>query len=127
MRKRIFFSLSIIIISVAGLNFSSCYYDNEAELYPNVQCDTVFTYNGRIKAIMDSQCARSGCHTEVEPEADLPLTTYTEVKMAVEDFLILCNIKQTSGCTPMPKNEPPIPACEIAAIEEWQRRGFPEN
>lgn len=127
MRKTAVYISALTMVVLFMMNFSSCFYDSEDYLYPEVVCDTVYNYNGGIKAIMDRQCARSGCHAGAEPEASLALTTYDEVRTGVEDLLILCNIRHESACVPMPKNEDRIPDCEIHAIEKWQELGFPEN
>jgi hypothetical protein len=127
MRKQVLLLSGVVVTLLVVINFSSCYYDNETYLYPEVVCDTTYTYTGQIKSIMDRQCARGGCHVGAEPEGGIALTTYEEVKNGVEFENILCNIRQESGCVAMPKNEGRIPACEISAIEHWQSLGFPEN
>jgi hypothetical protein len=127
MRKPFWLVTGSVVLTVLVMNFSSCYYDREDYLYSSIPCDTVANYNGRIKAIMDNQCALSGCHSGPSPEASLALTTYDEVKTAVADMGIMCNIRQESGCVPMPKNQGPISACDIAALDKWQQLGFPEN
>lgn len=110
-------------------SLSSCYYDNEQYLYGAGVCDTTasVSYVGRIKAIMDSRCATSACHGGASPANGVDLTNYNGVRVGVESLGMLCNIRQESGCSPMPKNEGPISACDILAIEKWQATGFTEN
>jgi len=114
------------IICFASLG--ACYYDVESELYANdVVCDNaVFSYNGRIKAICDANCATSSCHAGASPSASLSLETYAQVKAATENGL-LCTIEHTSGCSPMPKNEPKMNQCSIDAWILWSQNNFPEN
>jgi hypothetical protein len=110
------------------LAFQSCYYDVESELYINeAPCDnTVYTYNGRVKAICDTYCATASCHAGPSPSASLALETYDQVRQATESGLI-CTIKHDSGCSPMPKNEPKMSQCNIEAWELWSNNAYPEN
>jgi hypothetical protein len=118
-----FFFLFLLICS-----FNACYYDVESELYINEQpCDnSVFTYNGRVKAICDANCATASCHSGPSPSASLALDTYDQVRSATESGLI-CTIEQTSGCSPMPKNEPRMSQCNIDAWKLWSENNYPEN
>jgi hypothetical protein len=58
--KLFVFISAICLVIISGL--SSCYYDNEDYLYSTggACTDTVYTYNGRIKAIMDQNCSSIG-------------------------------------------------------------------
>lgn len=125
--KYIYLTVLVFIVLISG--FSSCYYDNEEYLYSGSNCDTslAVTYTGRIKAIMDTRCASSSCHGGPSPANGVNLTTYSGVRTGVEAIGMLCNIRQESGCSPMPKNEGPISTCDILAIEKWQATGFVEN
>src|SRR6218665_210572 len=110
-KKYLFISgIALVIGLVSGL--SSCYYDNEQYLYGGGSCDTsaVVTYTGRIKAIMDTRCASASCHGGSSPANGVDLTNYAGVKQGIEVNGMMCNIKQQSGCSPMPKNEGPISA-----------------
>lgn len=61
----------LLILSI----LTSCYYDNEEDLYPavnTVACDTsVVTYAGTIKYFLDNKCATPGCHTPGLQSPDL--------------------------------------------------------
>jgi hypothetical protein len=118
--------LVIVVIMCFGLG--ACYYDVESELYPSQsECDnSVFSYNGRIKAICDANCATSSCHAGPSPSASLALETFEQVRDATANGL-LCTIEQTSGCSPMPKNEPKMSQCSIDAWILWHDSSFPEN
>ncbi len=126
--KVFYTSLSVLSLLVI-LSFNSCYYDNEQYLYGGGSCDTTVaaTYTGRIKAIMDTRCASTSCHGGPSPANGVDLTNYTNVRQGIEALDMMCNIKQESSCVPMPKNEGPISACDILALEKWQANGFPEN
>jgi len=127
MKKIIF----LFIVAFTGLVISSlhsCYYDNEVYLYNSGNCtDTVYTYTGRVKAIVDQNCATSSCHSGPSPEAGIPLDTYTAVKNNAENGDFFCSIKWNSGCSQMPKNSNKLDNCSIAALDEWKNKGYPEN
>lgn len=104
---------------------SGCYYDVETVLYGNPNCDnTIFSYNGRIKSIMESNC--TGCHSGSNPSAGIPLTNFTETKTANNAGFWLCSIQQLNQCSAMPKGGK-LSDCEIEACRKWVEAGYPEN
>jgi hypothetical protein len=114
----------LIYIFILGA-LSSCYYDVETVLYGSPKCDnTIFSFNGRIKSIMESNC--TGCHSGTNPSAGIPLTNFTEVKNADNSGLWLCSIEQLSQCSAMPKGGK-LSDCEIEACRKWVEAGYPEN
>lgn len=68
-------------ILVVMFVFTSCFYDNEEELYPNNNnpgpAPTVVTWSTNVKPIIDQYCATSGCHVAGAQSPDL--STYTGV------------------------------------------------
>lgn len=125
-KVQIYFLLISVLALIASLH--SCYYDNESYLYNSGSCnDTVYTYNGRVQAIMSQHCAISGCHTGASPEAGISLDNFTSVKNNAENGEFFCTINWNSGCSQMPKNSNKLDACTIFALQEWKVRGYPEN
>jgi hypothetical protein len=124
------FSLLFVVVLVAILvvNFSSCYYDNEEYLYGQtaVCTDTVSTYNGHIKAIMDQKCAYSGCHGGSSPSAAIGLDTYDLTRAGAQDGF-MCSVNWETGCSKMPKNANQLGACDREVLQRWIDRGYPEN
>lgn len=110
---------TFILLFVLGLH--SCYYDNEAELYGGdgtgnyANCtDTVSSYTGRIKSIIDAQCI--SCHS--------PFTTFSGVISKKNQ--IICRVVDSPGCgNPMPPSGTLAP-CDKQAFELWQQNGFRE-
>lgn len=119
----------ILFIAIAFSSLHSCYYDREDYLYSTSKTcsDTVYTYTGRIKAIVDQNCAISSCHAGGNPEAGIGLENYADVKNNVETGEFLCTITWSSGCSQMPKNSSKLDNCTINAIEQWKAKGYPEN
>lgn len=123
----IFFFL-VLFATIIG-SFSSCYYDNEEYLYSTggACTDTTYSYNGRVKALVDQNCASSNCHSGASPSGSIGLENYADVKNNVENGNFLCSINWNSGCSQMPKNTSKLNKCSISAIEKWKEKGYPEN
>jgi hypothetical protein len=113
-------SAFIIILVVSA--FDSCYYDNEEFLYGDeAACtDTVSSYNGRLKGIIDNLCI--DCHS---PGGDSPtLTDFSSVSSNRD--AIICRVVDSPTCgNVMPKNRV-IDPCDKQAFELWQQNGFRE-
>lgn len=121
--KRIIFIFSLIIGALTFGTFQSCYYDNEAYLYPDApSCtDTTSTYNTHVKAILDNQCV--GCHG---PGENPDLSTYTGVITYKES--VVCRVVDMNNCTSggvMPPSGG-MNVCDVAAFALWQQNGYQE-
>jgi hypothetical protein len=117
----------VVCILVAGLigvsTFQSCYYDNEAYLYPEgPSCtDTVSTYTTGLKSIIDNQCVN--CHGVGESP---DLSTFTDVLAFKEG--IVCRVVEGNSCSTgaiMPPDAS-MTACEVQAFTRWQQNGYQE-
>ncbi len=128
MKTKILLYTAIMMVMVVFASLHSCYYDNEAYLYQSISCnDTIYSYNGRVKAIMDQNCAFTGCHTGASPDAGISLDNFNGVKNNAENGEFFCAINWNSGCSQMPKNSPKLDACTIFALQQWKQKGYPEN
>ena len=121
--NRLVIKMSLLFTIVT---LSSCYYDNEEELYPDYlnPCDTLpATYTNNVKAIIDANCATSGCHTGVAPTGGLFLDTYQQVSaIALNGDL--------SNRVIVQKNMPPsgpLSNCDMETLQNWINAGAPEN
>ena len=116
-----------MIFALVMVVAQSCYYDNEEELYPfaNESCDTlsVITYSNKIEAIIQNNCAVSGCHTGVSPTGGLFLDTYAQVKAIAENGDLT---DRTIVQQDMPPSSP-LSNCEMEAIQEWVNNNSPEQ
>ena len=124
--------LKHILIALLALPlFSACYYDNEEELYPagsGAPCDTtVTTYSARVAAIVQENCL--SCHsTAASPGANnISLEGHANLKIYVDNGKLMGAITHTPGYSFMPKNEPKLTDCEIAAIQRWVSNGSQNN
>ena len=125
MKKSNFILLGFAIAAMT-FSFQSCYYDVEAELYPNTSnsCDTTnVTYTNSVKSIVDTYCATTGCHAS---GANAPtLDSYQNVVDAVNNTGFMCDIRHDSGCDPMPQGQSKLTDCNIAKLTSWQSKNFP--
>jgi hypothetical protein len=118
-------TISLAVLAFGLLALSGCYYDNEQDLYPGIQCDTSnVTYSGTIAPILNANCVQ--CHNSVSPSNNIDLSTYDGVH-AVPTSILIGVITWQSGYPQMPKGGSQLPSCDISKIEIWIRNGEPNN
>jgi len=104
--------------------FSSCYYDNEEELYPNaIPCDTAaVTFSDNIEPIISASCAIPSCHVPIG-SANGVFQSYSGIKSKVDNgsFMDRVIIQQD-----MPPNGD-LSSCEIEQLKIWIDEGAPNN
>lgn len=106
--------------------FGSCYYDDEATLYPPTECITVnMSYQGDVVPIISSNCYV--CHSAAANLGDITLEGYTEIKKYVDSEQLMGAINHISGFSPMPQDAPKLNDCSIAKIESWIADGAQDN
>jgi len=123
LRKNILILVGTFVFGT--LLFTSCYYDNEEELYPG-PCDVSVTgYQEVILPIIENKCY--GCHSASEAQGGINLEGYDALMDYVDDGTFDCSINWNSGCSPMPKNSSQLPTCELALINRWLANGALNN
>jgi hypothetical protein len=130
-RKILAGTLLAIIMSV----MQSCYYDNEAELYPKTKVDTVVSYSKRIVPILTTPPGNcTTCHTGTSPSGGFRLETYDEVKAIALDkskgpegrlYGAVAHISPPYA--PMPQGGQKLPDANIADIKKWVDQGAQNN
>lgn len=118
---------TIVALLIAPL-FSACYYDNEEELYPAVACDTtVTTYAIKVAPLIQQKCM--SCHSNSASSAAgiVSLEGHTNLKAVADNGKLMGAITHTPGYSSMPKNEPKLSDCDIAAIQRWVNNGSQNN
>lgn len=113
---------AFFIALIVGTILSSCYYDNEQELYPAVQvCDTAsLTYDSVISDIINGKCALPACHGGSQ---NPNLSNFAGVS---------ANIDRVKARAVDLKTMPPASAtqltdCEITKLQFWINNGAPQN
>ncbi len=117
--------------------FSSCYYDNQEELYGSEEpCDTTLvTYTDDILPILTSQCYN--CHSTANAELfgeDNDLEGYDNLMGYVvagdpENSLFYASVAWLTGAVRMPRPEgsDQISDCNLALIRNWILQGASNN
>jgi len=122
---------STIIILLITVVFTSCYYDNKEELYPqdltNVCDTTAVTYSGTVAVIMTSSCSTVGCHVGSLPASGIAFDNYTTVKAYADNGHLMGTIKHETGYSPMPKAAQQLTDCQIAQLDAWINAGALNN
>tara|TARA_R110001583_G_scaffold412_4_gene3861 strand:+ start:2918 stop:3274 length:357 start_codon:yes stop_codon:yes gene_type:complete len=113
-----FIQLSAVTLSFLLLTACSNSSDDDiGPIDPPINND--ITYTGTVKAIIDSNCL--GCHTNPPVNgAPMPLTTYSEVKSAVQTRGLISQIESGN----MPQGGTMLSNASIQAIKDWQTDGF---
>jgi uncharacterized protein YceK len=115
----------LALVGIAIL--SGCYFDKEDKLYPKPStslCDTTsVTFTATVLPIMMQGCATSACHDATSQSGGYNLTTYTGVKVAVDDGKLVGCIRQQSGFDAMPKSAAKLDDCSINKVARWVNLG----
>jgi mono/diheme cytochrome c family protein len=107
---------------------SSCYYDNEEELYPstNISCDTSsVTYGQDVSKIITDNCL--SCHSAAINSGNIILEGHSSLKAQADNGKLMGVITHAPGHSPMPKNGNKLSDCTIAIIKKWVDSGSPNN
>ena len=117
---KILFALTIVL----ALTVSSCYYDNEEDLYPGNTCDTTnVTYSKSVAPIFAGYC--NSCHSGSNPSGNI--VTDNHASVVANMSRIWGAINQKPGFSPMPKNGGTLSTCDLATIDIWIAQGMPDN
>jgi uncharacterized membrane protein len=114
--------------ALLSLIFSSCYYDNEDDLYPfdpTQSCDTLnITYTNTVKAVLDNSCV--SCHQTSNPSGGVMLDTYNNVKVVADNGRLWGSINHEAGYSPMPQGGNKLSDCDLQKIKAWINEGSPQ-
>jgi Cytochrome C oxidase, cbb3-type, subunit III/Planctomycete cytochrome C len=91
----------------------------------NCACDpTTFTYAAIVQPIITNQCV--GCHKPGSLGGGIDLSTYSLVKVQVNNGKLLGSITHAIGFSAMPKGSK-LSDCQITQIKNWIDAGAPNN
>jgi len=107
--KKTFISISVIVLVLSG-----CYYDKEAELYPD-SCITPnpVKFSMHVLPLLTANCAVSGCHVDGGAGPGV-MDQYGIVKAAVDNGKFANRVLTL-------KDMPPggLPKCDLAIMDAW--------
>jgi Planctomycete cytochrome C/Cytochrome C oxidase, cbb3-type, subunit III len=91
----------------------------------NCSCDpSKFTYAAIVQPIITNQCV--GCHKPGSLGGNIDLSTYSLVKVQVDNGKLLGSITHAVGYAPMPQGTK-LSDCQITQIKTWIDSGAPNN
>jgi hypothetical protein len=113
----------LVILGILIVGMSSCYYDNEADLYPQtVECDTLnVSYSLTIASIMSTNC--NDCHGGSAPSGNIITDNYDDLKVIASNGRLWGAVNHESGFSPMPKDRPQLNSCDLSQIKIWIDKG----
>ncbi|MEQ8907855.1 MAG: hypothetical protein RIC95_01570 [Vicingaceae bacterium] len=127
---------SIVYILVLLSSLWSCTYDNEEELFDeidqqvnqNQNQDTskaAISFQADVQPIIQANCATSGCHNAVTVAGGGNFTTYAGIKAKVDNgsFENRVIVRQDMP----PSNKTPLSNSEIDLLKDWLEAGAPNN
>ncbi|MBS1902484.1 MAG: hypothetical protein JSS75_02115 [Bacteroidetes bacterium] len=131
---------SVILMVLALVFLASCYYDNEASLYPPSSnsidttggggCDTSnVTYAATIAPLVSQRCLPA-CHSATTFAAsggNVNLDGYNNIKIYAGNGRLLGATTHSQGYVPMPNDNTTLTSCQVAYFRVWIRAGFANN
>ncbi len=122
---------SATLIGLLAFLFSSCYYDSEEFLFPDINpetCDTTnVTFSGTIQPVLQSVCYRCHSSSNSSQGGSIKLEDYADVKLRADDGSLFGSISHASGYSPMPKGGGKLDDCTLAWFYIWIDSGSPDN
>ena len=114
--------LSFLIIAT----IFSCSYNSEDDLTEDIIIEDLVNYEDNIKSIIDNNCI--SCHSDPPINgAPISLTTYNNVKNAVENRDLIERIETNDTGLLMPFGGPRLPQNLIDLVIQWEAEGLQEN
>ncbi|PJJ09385.1 hypothetical protein CLU83_2738 [Flavobacterium sp. 1] len=126
MKKTI--ALTILLASLASCSNSDTYQDVSTPTTTTPGTGTTTTtisYTKNVKSIIDGNCV--SCHSSGRSASFRPLTTYAEVKTAVESAGLLGRIQLQSGQQGLMPQGGRMSQVNIDLIVKWNTDGLKEN
>lgn len=126
-KNRFFLFFLFLCFSVL---FTSCYYNNEEELYGITECDTIsVSFSADIVPILEIHCYE--CHSieNADDKGDsYILETYEELDASTNGEDLINVVDWISGGPAnMPKDKDQLPDCERSLIRSWVNQGMLDN
>jgi hypothetical protein len=108
--------INIVLMILASVFIVSC----ESNTYNEISVTTANpTYTSNIKPVIQSNCI--SCHAG---NSQFPnLETYSEVKLATQNGILICRIDQSQACGSIMPPSGPMPQTTIDMFLLWQQQG----
>lgn len=111
---------------------TSCYFDKEEYLYPDLPCDTsrVMSYSEDIVPVLSVNCYNChGLSTAAVFGEGLVLEGYANLRLYLFNFpdVLVNSVKQNGEALAMPRGSSKLDKCSISDIEVWIKQGQKNN
>lgn len=116
-------TISTIVLFVFCL--SSCTYNNEEELYPEVPVIDSLSYTEDVLPIIEVNCY--ACHQNGSTSGGVNLEGYENLTIHVESGSLLGTIRHDEGWSAMPKGASKLSDSQIEKVSKWIDEGYPNN
>ena len=118
---------TFILTVILSFTFLRCTNTSTDDLIDAQQLPSLVTYTEDVKTIIDNNCIF--CHSNPPVNgAPISLTTYNEVKNAIQNNSLLDRIsKQTGEAGAMPLGGSRLPKNQIDLMIQWLTDGLLEN
>jgi hypothetical protein len=115
------------IVLASSVLLAGCYKDNAEDLYGtegvcSEDPSTVYSYADDVEPVIALNCAIGGCHAAGNGTGRVPLTTFDEVKQAVDSYDLKRRVEE--GSMPLGGSLAP---CDRKAILQWVEQGVVNN
>lgn len=119
--------LTILLAAFASCSDSDTTQDIETPTNPTNPTDptTAVTYSKNVKPIIDANCV--SCHSSGGSASFRPLTTFAQVKAAIENAGLLGRIQLQSGQQGLMPQGGRMAQANIDLIVKWNTDGLKEN
>lgn len=119
-------TFSVILLFMALLSVSSCYYDNAEQLYgAGGTCDSTATWSADIQPLIQAQCV--SCHQGASASGGLDLSTHANVQNSTLNGSLIDRIQRGSGDPLAMPPSGPLTNCNQAKFRVWERGGALPN
>lgn len=118
--------ISGILAVLIAILLSTCYYDSEEYLYPQVNntCDTTqVTFSLGVKTILQNNCYSCHSNTTSEFGNNIRLEDYADVKTVADNGRLLGSISHSGGYAAMPMGSAKLEDCKITIVRKWIEAG----
>lgn len=90
-------------------------------------CDTTaVSFSADIQPIIEQNCY-NGCHSGANPTSGFLLTSYSAVKLKVDDGRLFGAVDHQAGFVAMPQIGSKLSDCNLDLIKTWIDDGAPNN